>query len=151
MAKIQGLQKRGERFHLRIRVPQDLVSHYNKREIKKSLNTDDYSKAKRRCIKERAVLEDEFERIRIQLKEATSNEDMLSCYSDYDLRNIARDWFIENQKKKSSKKRATKLYLPRGADIFASREVYRLVYGSQYSTPKSAALTRKQYWQKNPI
>ena len=41
VAKIPGLQRRGERYHLRLRVPQDLVEHYKKKEIKEALETSE--------------------------------------------------------------------------------------------------------------
>lgn len=40
--------------------------------------------------------------------------------------------------------RVTKLYLPRGADVFASRQAYRLVYGSQYLAKQTALLRRRK-------
>ena len=48
MAKPTGLARRKGTYYFRIRVPKDLVSVFGKKEIRKSLETTDYGKAKKR-------------------------------------------------------------------------------------------------------
>lgn len=62
-----GLQKRGNMYWLRRRVPKELVSAYGKAEVVKSLQTKDRAEAKRRLIDELYRLEQDFDRLRIEL------------------------------------------------------------------------------------
>ena len=82
-------------------MPQDLVVHYKKKEIKEALETSEYAEAKKRCLKRRSQYEEEFDQIRFTLEQANKNTNMLSTYSDYQLRDIVREWFINNQNKQS--------------------------------------------------
>ncbi len=50
-----------------------------------------------------------------------------------------RLWFICP----ANGKRVSKLYMPNGGDIFASRQAYRLKYASQSESPKDRALRKK--------
>ncbi|WP_367397187.1 DUF6538 domain-containing protein [Dechloromonas sp.] len=65
VAKVNFLQKRGSRYYIRVRVPNDLLQHYHpKKEIVQSLNTSDYAEACR-LVRERAMaLHSEFDRRR---------------------------------------------------------------------------------------
>lgn len=65
MAKVNHLLKRGSRYYIRVRVPNDLLELYHpKKEIVESLHTSDYSDACR-LVRERAIaLHNEFDRRR---------------------------------------------------------------------------------------
>lgn len=58
------LQKRGNRYYFRRRVPLDLVGAYRRRELSCSLGTGDYADAKVRCRKIGARFDDEFDSVR---------------------------------------------------------------------------------------
>ncbi len=131
MAKIPGLQRRGERYHLRLRVPQDLIEHYQKKEIKEALDTSDFSTARKRLLKRRGQLEEEFDQIRFLLEEANKNADMLSTYSDYQLRDIAREWFIENQRKLSRTEKNETAFNITHQDYVHELENYKTIYTNE--------------------
>lgn len=59
-----GLQKRGSRYYLRRRVPEDLIERLGRREITLALGTSDPKEARRRLTKEWSLLDDEWERLR---------------------------------------------------------------------------------------
>lgn len=65
VAKVNFLLKRGTRYYIRVRVPNDLLAHYHpKKEIVQSLNTSDYAEACR-LVREKAIaLHNEFDRRR---------------------------------------------------------------------------------------
>ena len=62
--KRSNLQKRGSMFWFRCRVPQDLLTHYGKAEILRSLRTRDYADAQRLVVREAEQQQQEFDRIR---------------------------------------------------------------------------------------
>ncbi len=57
MAKNGGPVRRGSRWYMRVRVPDDLVDIIGKREISKSLGTGDHREAKARYTVERAAVD----------------------------------------------------------------------------------------------
>lgn len=73
MPKIPGLQRRRLTYYLRVRVPQELVSLYKKKEIVCSLETRDYETARKRVHKKRAIIEAEFDEKLHQIKAAANN------------------------------------------------------------------------------
>ncbi len=83
MAKNPGPVKRGTRWYLRVRVPEDLVDRIGKREISKSLGTGDHRKAKARYPEERAKVERRFAAAR----------DGLGALSEPDIRRMVARWF----------------------------------------------------------
>lgn len=97
MAKIAGLQLRRKTYHVRVRVPKDLIESYQSKEIIRSLKTRDYSEASRRIHLERLKIESEFQEIRERNK--NQNTDMLSAYSEYDLEALSLRWFDDIEKK----------------------------------------------------
>ena len=60
MARYPGLMRRGTKWYLRVKVPDDLQHVIGKKEIWKSLRTGDHGKAKARYIEERAKVERQF-------------------------------------------------------------------------------------------
>jgi len=103
MPKIPGLQRRRLTYYLRVRVPQELVSLYKKKEIVCSLETRDYETARKRVHKKRAIIEAEFDEKLHQIKAAASNSDILSGYSAHDLEGLTLRWMAERQKRAKAK------------------------------------------------
>ena len=65
MAKIPGLFQRRSKWYLRIVIPKDLIQVYAGRfEIRKSLNTTDYSEAKQRANVFRVKMDADFAELR---------------------------------------------------------------------------------------
>jgi integrase len=64
MPKIPHLEIRGSTYYFRMRVPLDLLEHYDKEEFKSSLGTKDYAEAKRKAAIKTAHHFNEFENIR---------------------------------------------------------------------------------------
>lgn len=60
VAKYPGLMRRGTRWYLRVKVPDDVVDAIGKREKWKSLRRGDYQLAKTRYLEERTALERQF-------------------------------------------------------------------------------------------
>ena len=83
MAKNPGPVKRGTRWYLRVRVPEDLVGRIGRREISKSLGTGDHRKAKVRYLEERAKIERQFAAARVGLE----------ALSEADIRRMVARWF----------------------------------------------------------
>lgn len=61
-----GLIRRGGRYSLRRRVPQDLVEHYGKAEIVRALGTSDPKEARRLLPKAWAAYDEQFDLVRRQ-------------------------------------------------------------------------------------
>ncbi len=97
MPKIPGLKLRGQTYHLRLRVPTDVVAVYGKNEVNVSLKTKDYSEARKKVGKVRDVYESKFDELRIKLQAQRDEPDMLSQYSDYELERLAIRWFNEQR------------------------------------------------------
>lgn len=82
MSKDTGLLKRGGWYYFRKRVPKDLVSVFGRQEIKQSLQTTDYKKAKRLRNRVAVDFDHQFERAREQLRNnLPSPTDRLAPYS----------------------------------------------------------------------
>ncbi len=77
MPKIPGLQRRRQTWFVRIRMPEDLVTIYQKGEIIRSLGTRDYDAARKRIHIERAKINSEFEERRHQMKAAANDADII--------------------------------------------------------------------------
>ena len=73
-----NIVRRGNRYSFRIRIPQDLVEHYGKEEIKKALGTSDGSEALRLARIERNRIEEEWEQARTELRREKRAIDDLS-------------------------------------------------------------------------
>ena len=58
VAKFPELMRRGTKWYLRVKVPDDVVDAIGKREIWKSLRTGDYQLARTRYLEERTALGD---------------------------------------------------------------------------------------------
>jgi hypothetical protein len=88
MTKIPGLQRRRNGWYLRVIIPQELASLFQKKEIIRSLKTTDYKVASKRVHAVRAGIEAEFE---IKLKTAkleAEHGDVLSPYGVDDSRSL---------------------------------------------------------------
>lgn len=107
MPKIPGMQLRGKTYYLRLRVPTDLAEQYGKTEVIQTLGTKDYSEARKRIGKARAIAEAEFDELRIKLKAQKDEPDMLSLYNKYELERLAHRWFHEYKETKSDPKSGT--------------------------------------------
>ena len=83
MAKNPGPVKRGTRWYLRVRVPEDLVGRIGRKEISKSLGTGDHRKAKVRYLEERAKIERQFAAAR----------DGLEALEEADIQRMVVQWF----------------------------------------------------------
>jgi integrase len=99
MAKINGLQRRGLTFYVRVRVPQDLLSSYKTKEVIRSLETRDFTAACKRIHKQRAIIQSEFDEKRYQKKAAANNPDMLSDHSGHELEEITLRWLADVEKR----------------------------------------------------
>jgi len=64
VARKPGLMRRGTRWWLRVRVPDDVLEVVGRREIWRSLRISDYGEAVRRCRAARVELDEHFERVR---------------------------------------------------------------------------------------
>lgn len=104
MAKIPGLIQRYKAYYLRVRIPTDLVEIYGKKEITKSLETRDYSVARKRINIERVGIEADFEKRRQQIKAMNENTDMLSGYTDHDLTSLTLKWVHEVKVKEQARR-----------------------------------------------
>ncbi len=71
------LHQRGQTYHLRIRVPSDLIDVIGKREIHQSLRTSDGRKARSNATTLRASITNGFERLRLA-RLTNQSEDQLS-------------------------------------------------------------------------
>ena len=60
MARYPGMMRRGTKWYLRVRVPDDVRDVLGQKEIWKSLRTGDYQTAKARFLEERTCLERQF-------------------------------------------------------------------------------------------
>ncbi|MDJ0930614.1 DUF6538 domain-containing protein [Breoghania sp.] len=69
--RTRNLQKRGNVFWLRIRVPDDLRAAVGKTEIRKSLKTGDFEEAERLVRIERMKLDGEWQSLRRNLRAKT--------------------------------------------------------------------------------
>jgi hypothetical protein len=72
------LHLRGDHYHLRIRVPSDLVSVMGRREIHQSLRTTDSRTARSRADQLKASLHSGFEKLRMARLSATSDDELIS-------------------------------------------------------------------------
>lgn len=70
----EHLTRRGARYYIRRRIPQDLVAHYGKQEITKALGTSDPKEAARRCRLEAVRLDLEWDAARAALAPASSHQ-----------------------------------------------------------------------------
>lgn len=103
VAQVPGLQRRGNTYYLRLRVPTELVEAYGKKEVTRTLKTQDYKEARTRCLQERMAFESEFDELRIKLKAANDEPDLLSKYSQHELERLAIRWFSETKEAESAK------------------------------------------------
>lgn len=88
MGKYPRLQRRGGRYYLRAKVPDELVSIIGKREIVRSLGTGDYRQAVARLQVENVKVDAE-----ISVARRKANARPLSELSDFDLTQMAILWF----------------------------------------------------------
>jgi integrase len=96
MVRPTGLQKRKNSYYIRIAVPKDLKKHYPKTEFIKSLKTQEFDEACKRCRQEHVLIEAEFDKLRLQIKkpETVASKDQLSHYSSDQLKALAIEWAI---------------------------------------------------------
>jgi integrase len=92
MARHAGLVRRGARYYVRVRTPQDLVATIGRAEVWKSLQTADHREAVRRFYPARAALQATFQEAR-RLKARNGK-----LAGDEALR-IVRAWFCEVDRK----------------------------------------------------
>ena len=98
--KIPYLIKRRETWYIRLRIPTDLVSAYKGREeIQRTLKTRDYKEAHKRLTPAKADIEAEFEIMRHKIKAQQGNADMLSAFSDHDLKALSQKWLYGARKR----------------------------------------------------
>jgi len=71
-----NLHQRGTTYHLRIRVPSDLVNVIGRREIHQSLRTSDRRTAQSRAIHLKASMVSGFERLRVARMSSSRDEDL---------------------------------------------------------------------------
>jgi hypothetical protein len=71
-----GLLKRNSTYYVNIRVPEDLVSHYQRTHFKASLRTKDRREAVSKVREELARLEQEFAGIRERVKQSSVMDDL---------------------------------------------------------------------------
>ncbi|MFC3642754.1 DUF6538 domain-containing protein [Aquibium oceanicum] len=91
------LQRRGEVWQFRIRVPTDLVPSVGRREIKKSLRTGDRSQARELARIELVKLDGEWSRLRRSLKPvATPN------LTEAEVFHLAATWFVSAEKRNAA-------------------------------------------------
>ncbi len=101
LSKYPGLCRRKNNYEIRKRVPKDLVDAIGKKEITKALGTDSFTEAVARYHVEMNKLSTLFDAERAKLKSKAETPDMLSAYSDYQLKRLAVAWLDEYQKKRS--------------------------------------------------
>lgn len=78
LSKRSHLLNRNGHYYLRVRVPVDLVDHFKKNEIKRSLKTKDSKEAKARLQLELLKVEEEFQKLRRQVAKATPSESAIA-------------------------------------------------------------------------
>lgn len=99
MPKIQYLMRRGGRYSIRMRVPQDLLEAYAPtKEICRALGTGDFKKAKSLLGLAKMKIEAEFERKRLERSRRQDEADRLSQLDLHTVTLLVLDWF-EDQKK----------------------------------------------------
>ena len=87
---------------MRVRVPQDLLDIYKKKEIKRTLGTADYYEAKDRLPQKLFELNLEFGEKRRKLQLIANHPDMLSNYTDRELERLAKSYFITEYEKRAN-------------------------------------------------
>jgi integrase len=92
VARHPGLMRRGARYHIRVRVPRDLVAAIGRTEIWKSLGTADHREAVRKYFPARAELQKTFD-------EARRRRDANGKLSGGEALHIVRTWFREVDRK----------------------------------------------------
>ena len=95
-----GLFKRGGRYYFRLRIPQDLISHYGKHEFKFSLGSKDRSESIRLVRAELARLELEFASVRQQLARANRIHELatrrVTSLDEATIDALAATWLEQN-------------------------------------------------------
>jgi integrase len=76
------LHQRGNTYHLRLRVPTDLIDLFNRREIHQSLRTSDGRTARSRASTIRAKLNGGFDKLRFAKLSSVTNQDIESLATD---------------------------------------------------------------------
>lgn len=104
MPKIQYLTRQRNGYYLRVRVPQDLLDIYKKKEIKRTLGTSDYYKAKDRLPQKLFELNLEFSEKRKKLQLIANHPDMLSQYTELEIERLAKAYFMAEYEKRTSDK-----------------------------------------------
>lgn len=103
MPKINNLQRRGNTWYVRVRVPTSLLDAYKpKKEICYSLGTTDYDTARKRVRHEVVKIQSDFDEKLRQIKSAAGDADMLSKYGSHELEGIVLRWLAEAEKKAKS-------------------------------------------------
>lgn len=78
LSKRSHLLNRNGHYYLRVRVPVDLVDHFKKNEIKRSLKTKNSKEAKARLQLELLKVEEEFQKLRRQVAKPTPSESAIA-------------------------------------------------------------------------
>lgn len=104
MSKYPGLKRRGNNYEIRKRVPSDLVDVLERTEITKALGTDTFNEAVKRYHVEMNKIVTMFEAERARVKDKQDNPDMLSTYSDAQLKRLAMAWLSEYEKSREEYK-----------------------------------------------
>lgn len=99
VAKPSGLQRRKQGYYIRVRVPQDLEGVLGKKEIIRSLKTQDYKIACRKVPEERVLINRLFDDQRYQLTEQNNNKIHLSSLSRTQMLAMAIEWIRQYEEK----------------------------------------------------
>lgn len=100
MPKINNLQRRGQTYYIRVRVPTHLLDAYRpKKEICYSLGTTDFDMARKRVRHELVKIQSDFDEKTRQEKAAAKDADMLSKYAAHELEGLVLRWLSEAEKK----------------------------------------------------
>jgi integrase len=94
MRRVPHLQRRGDTFYLRVRVPEDLREAVGRREVVKSLGTTDISVAREAVGWERTKLDGQWANLRAQ-RTPTPVERL----SEQQLWYLVGSWFVDQEKK----------------------------------------------------
>lgn len=143
MPKIPGLQRRGNGFYIRVRVPKVLKSAYQPTsEIVRTLGTSDYSVAAKRIHLERTKIQSEFDQKLYEITLGLKNPDMLSKYTDHELQGISFRWLadVEKQIKTASTKNTQPLHPDEKYEVLKE-----LQYGTWLSHQESIGVMTDEF------
>lgn len=101
LSNYPNLKRRGNKWHIRKRVPADIADMYKSETVSRSLKTDSQSEATKLYHKAMLEIESEFE-LKRKDKLHKHDLDQLSKFHDAALLGLAFDWYTETQGKLES-------------------------------------------------